>query len=68
VFVPGGTPLSAVAQMLGADPSILADLNPHLTRGITPPGEIYGVRVPVGESAVVVASMAQTMAARRADD
>jgi hypothetical protein len=54
--------------MLGADPSILADLNPHLTRGITPPGEMYGVRVPVGESAVVVASMAQTMAARRADD
>jgi membrane-bound lytic murein transglycosylase D len=68
VFVPGGTPLSAVAQMLGADPSILADLNPHLTRGITPPGEIYGVRVPVGESAVVVASMALKMAARRADD
>ena len=68
VFVPGSTSLSGVAESLGVDPSILRDLNPHLTRGITPPGEIYGVRVPVGRGAVVVAVMASTLAARRADD
>ncbi len=68
VFVPGSTPLSVVAEMLEIDASILRNLNPHLSRGITPPGEIYGVRVPVGRGSAVVASMASTLAARRADD
>jgi len=68
VFVPGGTPLARVAQVLGVHPRVLRDLNPHLTRGITPPGEIYGVRIPIGGGATVVASMAETLPARRADD
>lgn len=67
VFVPGETPLSVVAEALDLDPEILRNLNPHLRRGMTPPGEMYGVRVPVGESALVVSSMAQTLI-RRADD
>lgn len=68
VFVPGSTPLSAVAATLDVDASILRNLNPHLIRGVTPPGEGYGVRVPVGESALVVASMALRRGMRRADD
>jgi membrane-bound lytic murein transglycosylase D len=58
IFVPGGTELSRIAAGLGVEPSILRDLNPHLVRGITPPDEIYAVRVPVGGSAAVMASLA----------
>jgi membrane-bound lytic murein transglycosylase D len=65
VFVPGGTYLARVAGALGVDPRVLRDLNPHLTRGITPPGEIYGVRVPVGGSRQVVASLAAGMGGPR---
>lgn len=68
VFVPGGTSLARVAQALDVDPKTLADLNPHLTRRITPPGEMYGVRVPVGESALVVSSLARRVLPKRADD
>ncbi len=62
VFVPGATPLSRVAKALGIDARVLRNLNPHLIRGITPPGETYGVRVPVGDSPRVVAALV-----RRAD-
>jgi len=68
VFVPGGTTLGRVAQALDIDVATLRDLNPHLTRGITPPGEIYGVRIPIGGSATVVNGLADTLPARRADD
>lgn len=68
VFVPGGTRLAQVAEAVGVDARTLRDLNPHLTRGVTPPNEIYGVRVPVGESATVVAQMASASGLRRADD
>ncbi|MEX0837812.1 MAG: lytic transglycosylase domain-containing protein [Gemmatimonadota bacterium] len=58
VFVPGGTRLSRIAEVLEIHPSVLRELNPHLTRQITPPNEIYGVRVPVGLSPQVVTSLA----------
>jgi membrane-bound lytic murein transglycosylase D len=58
VFVPGGTRLETVAETLGEGEQVLRDLNPHLIRGVTPPSEIYGVRVPIGRSSVVVASLA----------
>lgn len=61
VFVPGGTRLSRIAQVLEIHPSVLRELNPHLTRQITPPGEIYGVRVPVGLSPQVVTSLAASV-------
>ena len=57
VFVPGGTRLEAVAATLGEGAQLLRDLNPHLVRGVTPPGEIYGVRVPIGGPPVVVAAL-----------
>lgn len=68
VFVPGGTSLWKVADVLGVQMWELRNLNPHLLQAITPPGQIYGVRVPVGGSSLVVASIARETAVRRADD
>ena len=67
-FVPGGTTLARVAAGLGVNERLLRDLNPHLVRGITPPGEMYGVRVPVGDSRRVVALLNRGLRTRRADD
>ncbi len=69
VFVPGGTTLSRVARDLKADLRLMRDLNPHLLRGVTPPGETYPVRVPVGASQKVVAALGRKgRKIRRADD
>ena len=68
VFVPSGTSLLRVASALEIDVGILRNLNPHLVRGVTPPAEVYGVRVPVGSSQKVVASLATGPDIRRADD
>jgi len=57
VFVPGGTSLLAVSRTLGVTSLELRELNPHLLRGVTPPGVSYPIRVPVGESPRVVASL-----------
>lgn len=46
VWVAGGTPLDAVAAHVGAEPGSVRDLNPHLIRGMTPPGRRWPVRVP----------------------
>jgi membrane-bound lytic murein transglycosylase D len=48
VRVPGLTPLAAVAQAAQAAPAVITRLNPHLLRGVTPPGESSLVRVPIG--------------------
>jgi membrane-bound lytic murein transglycosylase D len=50
VWVPGGTSLPVLTERLGMRESELKGLNPHLIRGMTPPGEIYPLRVPVGSS------------------
>ena len=57
VFVPGATSLTSVARILEVDVGTLRALNPHLIRGITPPDQAYPVRVPVGDSPQVVASV-----------
>jgi membrane-bound lytic murein transglycosylase D len=67
VFVPGRTTLASVALSLGVDVGTVRDLNPHLIRGMTPPGEIYAVRVPIGGIPMVMAYMAQGPSAVRAD-
>ena len=51
VQVPGGTELSAVAEATGASVEELNGLNPHLLRGMTPPGKAYPVRIPEGHAA-----------------
>lgn len=48
VWCPGGTSLTAFARARGMAPGAVLDLNPHLIRGITPPGRSWPVRVPVG--------------------
>jgi membrane-bound lytic murein transglycosylase D len=57
VFVPGGTSLAEVAHTLDVPARLIRDLNPHLIRGFTPPGLSYPVRVPLGRSGQVVASL-----------
>jgi membrane-bound lytic murein transglycosylase D len=57
VFVPGGTSLNAVAVALRVEPALMRELNPHLIRGVTPPGESYLLRVPLGDSHRLVASL-----------
>ena len=68
IFVPGHTTLESVADALDANAELIFALNPHLTQGMTPPGEMYGVRVPVGSGAVAVARLSGDLPARRADD
>jgi membrane-bound lytic murein transglycosylase D len=47
--VPGSISLAAVAKAVGASVDAVKQLNPHLRRGRTPPGEAnYVVRVPRG--------------------
>jgi membrane-bound lytic murein transglycosylase D len=48
VRVPGRIPLAAIAKAAGTTAAVLHDLNPHLLRGMTPPGASTLVRVPVG--------------------
>ena len=57
VWVPGGTTLKTVAQAVGVPLARMRVLNPHLLRGVTPPGEPFGIRVPPGRSPMVVASL-----------
>ncbi|MDA0328336.1 MAG: lytic transglycosylase domain-containing protein [Gemmatimonadetes bacterium] len=67
VFVPGGTTLKSVASALGIGVATLRTLNPHLTLEVTPPGEMFGVRIPLGGGATVVKAMARVGRARRTD-
>jgi membrane-bound lytic murein transglycosylase D len=64
VYVPAGTQLSAVAQALDVPPDVIRDLNPHLVRDATPPGEMYALRVPPGRSEALVASLGSTVPTR----
>ena len=68
VWVPGGTSLRTVAQALDLPVSLVRDLNPHLILGMTPLGTSYGVRVPPGRSADVVAFLGSGRRTRSVDD
>lgn len=47
--VPGAVDLKTVADCLGLSLAVVADLNPELTKGCTPPGpDQYLLRLPVG--------------------
>ena len=50
VEVPAGTALAAVGQAAGATVDEMKDLNPHFLRGVTPPGEVSEVRIPLGSA------------------
>jgi len=57
VWVPGGTSLWTVAEATGVKMSHMRALNPHLVGASVPPGETYALRVPVGSTHQVVASI-----------
>jgi membrane-bound lytic murein transglycosylase D len=64
VFVPGETRLTTVAESLDVDARVIRDLNPHVMRGLTPPDELYGVRVPRGRASAVMAYLGQPAGVR----
>ena len=51
VAVRGGLPLAAVAKATRASIGDLQELNPHLLRGMTPPGDSSRIRIPLGAAA-----------------
>jgi membrane-bound lytic murein transglycosylase D len=51
VQVPASTPLAAIAKAAGTSVATVAELNPHLLRGMTPPRDAYQVRIPTGTAA-----------------
>jgi membrane-bound lytic murein transglycosylase D len=57
VEVDGGVSLVAVAKAADVSEGMVRDLNPHLIRGVTPPGRSWEVRVPVGRRAAVLANL-----------
>jgi membrane-bound lytic murein transglycosylase D len=57
VWVQGGTSLATVADEVGIQVALLRELNPHLLKGVTPPGTSYALRVPVGRTADVMAAL-----------
>ncbi|MGW8266779.1 MAG: lytic transglycosylase domain-containing protein [Longimicrobiales bacterium] len=68
VWVPGGTTLAAVAKSTDVPLARIRELNPHLLRGVTPPGEPFGIRVPPGKSSLVVASLGSRWRSVSVDD
>jgi membrane-bound lytic murein transglycosylase D len=65
VEVDGGISLTAVAKAASVDVADVQDLNPHLVRGVTPPGRTWKVRVPVGTSTAVAANLEKAAEAER---
>jgi membrane-bound lytic murein transglycosylase D len=63
VEVPGGVELGVVAKAVGVTEKQVQALNPHLIRGMTPPGEMYAVRVPDGRGPLYMRQMAAKRAA-----
>ena len=51
VYVPASTPLAAIAKASGSPLDSIRELNPHVLRGVTPPGVRFLARVPVGHAA-----------------
>ena len=69
VWSPGGVDLADVAHTLGIAAEQMYDLNPQLIRNMTPPGEIYALRIPMGTATQVLASLASpNQRTRLADD
>lgn len=59
VVVHGGTGLDLVAELADTTLEAIRELNPHILRGITPPGDRYPVRLPAGSGARVAEAYAK---------
>lgn len=62
VEVPGGVSLATVARAAGVDEDVVEELNPHLMRGMTPPGETWPVRVPLDRGGDFAANFERILA------
>ena len=69
VWAPGGTSFADIEETMGLPHGRMRELNPQLVRGITPPGTVYPLRVPVGQAFEVIATLAAPeRRSRLADD
>ena len=69
VWTPEKIRLKDVAEFLGVSMELMYELNPQLIRGVTPPGELYSLRIPVGASNRLVSALRLTNSAvYRTDD
>ena len=58
VWAPGATSLADIEETMGLSHNRMRELNPQLIRGITPPGTVYPLRVPVGQAFEAMAALA----------
>jgi membrane-bound lytic murein transglycosylase D len=58
-MVHGGTGLDLIAELADTTLDAIRELNPHLLRGITPPGDRYPVRLPLGSGERVTEAYAR---------
>lgn len=68
VEVPGAIHFDSVARVTGIDAETLRNLNPHLRRQRTPPGESFPLRVPPGAGDSVRAAVHSIPASERVAD
>ena len=69
IWTPGGTSLADIGETMGLPDDRMRELNPQLIRGMTPPGNVYPLRVPVGRAYLAMAALAAPNGrSRLADD
>jgi membrane-bound lytic murein transglycosylase D len=51
--VPGGVPLEIVAEAASIDLPLVKTYNPEIRRGITPPGNACGIKLPAGTDSLI---------------
>ncbi len=69
LWAPGGTSLAGIGETMGLSDDRMRELNPQLIRGLTPPGSVYPLRVPVGQAYQAMAALAAPdRRSGRADD
>ncbi len=69
VWAPGATSLEDIGERMGLPDDRMRELNPQLIRGMTPPGNVYPLRVPVGRAYQAMAALAAPdRRSRLADD
>ncbi len=67
LLVRGSYSVSSLAELAGASPEDLRDLNPALLRSVTPPRDTYTLRVPPGSGQRVAQGLTRLAAARPAE-
>jgi membrane-bound lytic murein transglycosylase D len=65
VIVEGGTGLDLIAKLADVPTEAIRELNPHILRMVTPPGQRYAVRLPTGMAALVSEKYAAVPASER---